>query len=428
MHFHQSDEASRHRRDSFIHAYLIVFVRVMASFSRLSLVLLFGVALMAVLKHLRHDVGVVPGDDRKMRVFGEYDNSSNIASDSKGFWPQPTSDVEVKPYIIAADRVMVDEIFLRHPWLQKRSFMPNYYTTSGVDESVYKRRNTSVAFVHLPKAAGITMKMCLDKLANRASERKPLRMKAGTKEYPYEDMPKQKYYVSEFTFGVCDSLNAPCSYFTVLREPYERLISCYQYCRTQDLKDPICMAGNARTSSVNEWAVHQGSYFFRQLLYNFKDACFQTDLYDTIKTYFDKAHYRGPNYYWPPCWYMNKKLLDRKLDKDDKEALLQYVLDNLENWFGVIGIVEDYPITLRLLERAYGQPFYSVCGELEKHKSHYASVSESTEKQKYIDTTKAELAADKEVFDALYYDLKIYEKAVEIFDKQQSAFLRAEIE
>ncbi|XP_078000566.1 uncharacterized protein LOC144453160 [Glandiceps talaboti] len=317
----------------------------------------------------------------------------------------------------------IDKIMLQHPWLLKQNFIPNFYTRRDESLQGYKDENLSIVFVHYPKAGGRTMKSCLDDVARLQLYPKPTRLKVNVPEYPYNDIPAQKFYVSEFTFGICDTLQRPCSYFTILRDPFERLISLYNYCHLP-IYDPICRVGDVHNSTIQEWSLYHGSHFFRQLLYNFQETCFESPIHEELLELVDNNIFKAKSGHEIPCWYLNKLFLQSRLTQYESEMLLKYILENLENWFTVIGMVDEYDLSLKMLEKAYGLPFVEQCTQVHI----VAGKIENNEdveiiKENDVMEKKRILMEDGKVQEALKFDILIYDKATEIFKRQKQKYL-----
>ncbi|XP_077870061.1 uncharacterized protein LOC102804645 [Saccoglossus kowalevskii] len=284
-----------------------------------------------------------------------------------------------------------------------------------------------MVFLHHQKAGGSTVKICLKKIRGKDRKKVPrcvgIYDKNGADHIENEIIigrGDKKCYVGENAFGVCDDFhNNKCSYFTMLRDPYERVISSYEYCR-MNVVDPLCEGANPTTSTLKQWALLQGSYFFRQLLYNPTKLCanFSDDVVNSHGSYDDQSDVVS----FPlsaPCWYRQKIYLEGVLDRAEKEALLEYVLGNLKKWFAVIGVTEDFAMSLKLLQKVYGLPFYDQCNSLVTYQSDYKGKGD---RDRIIKNLKKQLEADSDVSQALHYDLKIYQKAMEIFIEQKEIY------
>ncbi|XP_070558883.1 uncharacterized protein [Ptychodera flava] len=323
-----------------------------------------------------------------------------------------------------------------YPWLKRKNFIPNYYTKrEWVDSSTRSAKadsNFTIVFVHNQKSGGTSVKECMDRITTNMSipsylgiyddirpkrtvadviERIELMAKTHTTNMPM-------FFVSENTFGLCDVLeDRPCSYFTLMRDPYERIVSSYQFCKYQ-LDDPLCCATDARFLTVKDWALHQGSYFFRQLQFNTRGVCSQAAFRELIRPRMDRLSYKGRDVNKPPCWYRHKVLLDSITDSD-KETILEYLLSNLENWFSVVGITEQFDDFLKLLQHTYGLPFHRGCAGHSAMKTEYSSWLQGRTRSELMKLRKQELMEDKDVQKALYYDVKIYEKIKDIYQRQK---------
>ncbi|XP_070558880.1 uncharacterized protein [Ptychodera flava] len=324
-------------------------------------------------------------------------------------------------------------IFNKFPWLNRKLFSPNYFMSGGNSTKVAVKpriKDPTYIFVHNQKSGGTTLKNCIDKVT---SKKKMAKYVGVWDEHVVSQVIREvnlkharsKFYASENTFGLCDEFNRRnCSYFTLIRDPYERLISCHEFCK-RALGDPLCAASDARKLTLKEWALHQGSYFFRQLQFKPTYVCSDKIMRENIAPKIKKAKYLGRNAVHPPCWYRHKLFLDDALNDMEKEVLLNYFLDNLKNWFTVIGITEEYRTTLGLLQQAYNLPFRDLCMNLISMKGLYkvdGKPATPQSKQELIQKLKAELQADPEINRTLYYDVKIYEKAREIFEEEKKQY------
>ncbi|XP_070566391.1 uncharacterized protein [Ptychodera flava] len=323
-------------------------------------------------------------------------------------------------------------IFNRFPWLNRKLFSPNYFMSAGnsTDATVKPRiKDPTFIFVHNQKSGGTTLKKCIDRVTTEKKMAKYVgvydRVVSQVIRKVNLQQNRSKFYAGENTFEMCDEFNRwNCSYFTLIRDPYERLISCHEFCK-HALKDPLCAASDARKLTLKEWALHQGSYFFRQLQFKPTYVCSGKIMRENIAPKIKRAKYLGRNAVRPPCWYRHKLFLDDALNDTEKEALLNYFLDNLKNWFTVIGITEEYRTTLGLLQQAYDLPFQDLCRNLISKKGLYkvnGTRASPKSKQELIQKRKAELQADPEINRALYYDIKIYEKAREIFEEEKKQY------
>ncbi|XP_077870076.1 uncharacterized protein LOC144363028 [Saccoglossus kowalevskii] len=325
--------------------------------------------------------------------------------------------------------VTLEDLLDRFPWIQRKRFTPNHfmYRHRGETSPVPSYKDHSIVFLHNHKSGGTTMKTCLQKIIEVRSLAPYYGLWNDNVVRAIETArtleEKSRLYVTPYAFGLCDTIDEPrCSYFTVLRDPYERVISSYEYCKKARV-DPHCAASDARQLSLKEWVLHQGSYFFRQLLFNPEEICSDLTRRQQVVKLIDKDEYLGRKRRYPPCWYRHKLLLDDVITKQEKQVILQYMLDNLENWFTAIGITEEYDTTLRLLQTVFKLPFYWQCSGLVEQRTKYSMQKQSTlSKFDAMAKSKQSIENDPEVFSALYYDIMIYRKAMEIFDIQKKVY------
>ncbi|XP_002733750.1 uncharacterized protein LOC100375468 [Saccoglossus kowalevskii] len=315
-----------------------------------------------------------------------------------------------------------------YAWAMQKNYLPNFYTRrvfSGTNrwpsDSFYA--NGSIVFVDNHNSAGGVMKECMSLLAANVSLPKPTLVWNNNVAKFYSEMSGdgsnqllEKMYLGGFTMGVCDYTNEPCSYFTVIREPYERIIASYVYCKGANELPCLARSAKGKLLTLKEWAMRQGSFFFRQLLHK-PDVCSIAYL-STIESFRQPD---DPTAATMPCWYRNKLYLDHIMDSQEKLKVLDFVLEHLETWFGVVGITEEYDTFLKLLQHAYKLPFEKICldtveQEVFKTEGDYLSQSE------LLVDLKRELLADQEVFEALYFDIRIYQKIQEIFVSQKQIY------
>ncbi|XP_070561607.1 uncharacterized protein [Ptychodera flava] len=326
-----------------------------------------------------------------------------------------------------------DEVTKLYPWLIRPNCLPNYFTRTTnqavgehwpLDET-YRYANCTIVFLHILKSGGTTTKMCFVESMHEVGRKKPKLIYAqnaaqlfisylnGREEYV------RSTYMGDHTFSICDFISGPCAYFTVIRDPLERVISSYNFCRTSDQTQ--CVMRNISQMTLNDWAVHQGSFFFRQLLANPE---FFTDKYsDEIV---DKLRGQGD----PPSkliapWWRNKLILDHLMDDHQKEMVLAFVLDNLEKWFAVIGLTSEYDTSFHLFQQVFKLPFYTLCAGRQKNQKQYHYEDERQDfkmtKDEIVGSLKTKLSSDPDVMRALYFDIQIYKKAKDIFRKQALA-------
>ncbi|XP_041470842.1 uncharacterized protein LOC121420320 [Lytechinus variegatus] len=324
----------------------------------------------------------------------------------------------------AAQEISTDHI---KKWLpDTKNLLPNYFTMRDNVTNERRYADGILVYMHLNKAAGTTTKTCLSMMSKTRPNPKPVVTVSEARARIQTDIKngKLKYDIlmGDYSFGICDAVgNKSCSYFTILRDPYERLLSSFSYCKRA--KDQLCEGLNPWEADLKRWAVHQGSYFFRQLLMK-PWFCGANPEY--AKQGLDGIpHSKGRTFSNTPCWFRQKVILKRALTSGQMDILLQYCVEHLEEWFTMIGLTEQYDLTLRMLEKVYHLPFQKTCGRSQLNKSDYRNVARSRRisKEKSVVEWKRNLKEDPEVYEALRADIVIYEKAKEIFKRQSLAFL-----
>lgn len=298
--------------------------------------------------------------------------------------------------------------------------LPNYFIhAESRNQTRDQYGKTVVTYLHHNKAAGSSVKDCLRKVS--VAERKRISlMDSGGRVASVSRLKRGnhfQFYMGGYAFGICKQLSPePCSYFTFVRDPYERVISSYSYCR-RAASDQLCQPGDPWAMSIKDWVLFQGSFLFRQILFR-PDYC----KVPTPPVKNKKGRPAGV-----PCWYKEKQFLKEKLNETLEDDLIEYVVSNLDKWFAVIGITEDYDTSLAMLEEAYGIPFHTKCSGKKINVSDYKNMqrgqnTNQTDHELFVERTKRELMADEDVQKALRGDVKIYQQAQLIFEEQRQKY------
>ncbi|XP_077862334.1 uncharacterized protein LOC144343798 [Saccoglossus kowalevskii] len=340
------------------------------------------------------------------------------------------ASVEKHSNIHHAVNANLEEVLHKYPWMKRKYWQPNFFLTEHSGVSNQQGRN--VVYVHHPKSGGSTLKGCVSTMY-----KKQLLNLGGSltysrrKLYTVNNKSKSKTHTifnEDPTFGGCDILqDSSCSYFVILRDPLERYISSYTYCKTKGkYGDPMCMTTNVDAMTLKEWIYHHGSYVFRQMQFNILKICSENYFKVHIEPMMKKIQYNGTNPSNPPCWFRHKLVLD-SMDESEKKLLLHYFLNNLKNWFEVIGILNEYQISLQLFQQVYGLPFYDMCNGISLLVTQYGNVKATDKdrdikKNKYVSKIKSNLQKDPDILKILDYDIQIYQKALEIFQMQKKKY------
>ncbi|KAJ8049195.1 hypothetical protein HOLleu_01821 [Holothuria leucospilota] len=306
--------------------------------------------------------------------------------------------------------------------------LPNFFT-KGLDLGLRPKdyQKGIIAFLHHNKAAGSSVKLCLLSMTRRGviKDHYSSCVVSSKKISSTEIKVFQKYavFVGGYTFWLCEQFESRnCSYFTIMRNPYDRILSSYFYCQNQPW-DQLCGPLQTGNFTIQEWALYQGSYFFNQLLMN-RDYCQPND---DLRHLFN----RGFSDFIPPnaghyisyesakqCWFRQKVFLTRNVNETGRMHLLQNVLDNLESWFSVIGMTDEFDLSLKMLSFTYELPFLRRCRGKIINKGNYAGSGKS-EQENMKEMLKSALHADSRVVEALKYDVMIYERGLQIFERQK---------
>ncbi|XP_022104516.1 uncharacterized protein LOC110986706 [Acanthaster planci] len=334
------------------------------------------------------------------------------------------------------------------PWPRREKLMPNYLLNlNGAEEVKSTSLNNDVLiFLHHNKAAGTTAKECLRQVV-KATDRElghvlssegRLGLLSNLRKLHRRGKRRPDTYFGGYAFGACDELQQPCSYFTVLRDPYTRTLSSHSYCK-KARTDQLCTALHAEKTTLREWALHQGSFFFRQLVFHPEFCSDKTKWIPFVDLKGEPHEFEGSKSLEDAtCWFRQKLIMSLTLNRTEHDALLQYCLDNLEHWFKVIMLVDEFDLSLAMMELAYKLPFHELCsgshvniGSYEKHgnstniklKSNITSPNSSLLNDSIANQIR-DLKADPTVQDVLRADMMIYQKGLEIFEKQKDIFLK----
>lgn len=281
--------------------------------------------------------------------------------------------------------------------------MPNPYVAGSTDLTGYQ--NSILTFLHNPKSGGTTLKECLISLSRFLRKDRPLLVTPATREETQTGFmngvirPEDNdFMMGGASLGVCESFSSRrCSYFTIVREPYDRVISHYFFCKNGGESSISC-----ENKTIEDFAVEAGSIFFSQLAMTVDCKC---------EGNCDDSSGRP--------WRCSNDYVSYNRNMRYKEELLRYLEKRMETYFAVIGLTEEYQETLKLLQQTFGIPFYDQCHETRRNAGTYG-----TDDKKELDEKKAqalkEILASERVKETLYPDVVLYERAVEIYRIQKS--------
>ena len=177
----------------------------------------------------------------------------------------------------------VRESFVTQREKKCHNCLPNYFIRADESDKSKYRRGT-VGFLHHLKSGGTTIHSCLRKLLSAPYTWNGKTVKRRLDQVFIQDfvwMSWKKlnersrlpyHFLGGFAvMGLCDHFQIdrtppPCSYFTVLRDPIDRAVATYFYCKVKP-EDRLCATNKlkATQSNITEWALHQRSFLFTQL-------------------------------------------------------------------------------------------------------------------------------------------------------------------
>ncbi|PIK45238.1 hypothetical protein BSL78_17908 [Apostichopus japonicus] len=200
------------------------------------------------------------------------------------------------------------------------------------------------------------------------------------------------------SLGVCESFSSRrCSYFTIVREPYDRMISHYFFCKEGGESSISC-----DNKTIEEFAIDAGSIFFAQLALTVDCRC-ENNCNDLSKQ----------------PWHCSNDYKTYYANAEHKEEMLQYLVQHLDKYFAVIGLTEEYEVTLNLLQHTFGLPFHDRCHETRQNAGSYGTQDKRELDEKKTEALKA-MQASQRVKEILHPDVVLYERAKEIYNIQKT--------
>ncbi|KAJ8041768.1 hypothetical protein HOLleu_12673 [Holothuria leucospilota] len=283
----------------------------------------------------------------------------------------------------------------------------NYLPNAYLYRHLAKPYNTSIlTFVHNPKSGGSSLKQCMLGLYRAMNKNKPVVVAMDTVGEEMEKLlnhvtPPNDYYMGDAALGICDSVDdRPCSYFTVVREPFERAISHYYFCKNGGDGCPPSV------TTLEEFTMSSCSLFFRQL--TSRVLCKE-----------DKQNTSLP---WK-CDRIPISIDHLSPNQQEREMLLKYFLENVDKIFAVIGLTEEFETSLKLLEDTFGEPFHELCHKKHANAGSYKKVGDKdvTEavRERIISEAKEMLMKNEQISQCMHEDVQLYNKMYEIFQKQK---------
>lgn len=302
-----------------------------------------------------------------------------------------------------------------------RNQLPNYFTRGDPAGLAERYREGNMAFVHNVKSGGTTIKDCIVEMCrdlhiptsfiddgNWVETFTKYEIEAGT--------PNRTIFrgLGPYYYSICEYVrDRPCSYFTMVREPVSRLVSGYLSCQQSGA---ACDKSSVNVS-LDAWALHWGSLLFNTIFlhfqkhFPFKGAgnCFQHQSAE-FRVFAKELQHKYPS-------IVTGNRLGYRMTSAERQAFLSYCLENLENRFAVIGLIEEFNTSVDLYQEVYRLPFRDYLHGAKNMGRVKQEMDPST-----INKMKEEIRANPFIMEALYEDIKIYEKAQEIMKLQKQAF------
>lgn len=269
--------------------------------------------------------------------------------------------------------------------------------------------------------------------------------------------------VGDYVLGVCNVLpsDRPCAYYTMLREPRHRLASSYLHCKYEP-NDQLCISHvlDARQVSFTEWVQHQGNYLMRQLMFDISSSLSMEEQYELYFTFLkhqanlkrlgevgawigthkgnSKQKPKPKSVVEPDATSDDQALLEKTLSfrpnmlwlmeqhqesKTIQPEDAQTIIDMLEYLFAVIGIVDNYDESMKMFETVFRLPFVDAAKHKTKAQEQFqmhAHAGEDFVNRKMIqDDLIRQFDENPELDSYIAWDIKLYERAKEIFQLQK---------
>lgn len=244
-------------------------------------------------------------------------------------------------------------------------------------------KNEFLIFLHIQKTGGITLQRMLRQKYGPSLPKRAIKVLAGQGQpLPLEASLKGKkmrdrYFAGHVCFGVHRLLPKPYHYVTILREPVSRIISLYDFSKSNS---GAFYHGIASKVSLEEFALHTG---LREL--------------DNGQTRFIAGDAESLFINQTPFGQCNT-------------ALLEKAQKNTEKHFSMVGFTDQFDRSMLLLSKIMGWK-----------EPHYLRLNSSKQKTSVPETLKARIAAHNSLDVELYRQAQAqFSKALEKYDITQA--------
>jgi hypothetical protein len=225
--------------------------------------------------------------------------------------------------------------------------LPNYFLKLQPGSETRYQSGTAV-LIHHQKSAGTALRKCLKDLVGAPDRLNHITGAKFIGSMHTDYVLLWKHLLSERTrnsyqymegpnvMGICDMVPSkrPCSYYLLLRDPIDRAVSAYLYCKVE--RDDLLCASNqadASTVDIKKWVIHQRSFLFAQLTFDVQ--------------YCNMSRLQQQQL---PCWYRQRILMEEQASIDQQ---LEFLLSDLVDRFSVIGMIDDYEESLAMFKKVY---------------------------------------------------------------------------
>lgn len=217
-------------------------------------------------------------------------------------------------------------------------------------------------------------------------------------------------------------LRGNCTLVTMFRDPVDRLVSSYMYCRNPDVPgDVLCLTHvcNARRHSLAEWAEHWGRFGLWQLTRSADDVsawCRGGEANHTCCS--KRSPRRGVRQLG--IWQIQKRFWTAQSHlrvRDVAEAVGR----SIEGMFTAVGLFENYSRSVELMGAAMGVP-------LHRYLRRYAAQMTNTHGRRNARQAEEKLRllrqarSDARIRAALAEDAVIYQAAKAVFERQWALY------